>query len=102
MDELLNNSSAGNTEKEEDLEQVYEEDSKDEAGKVIMFGWLEGVLLKCLVNIWGITFFLRLSWLIGQAGLIEGLFIIGIANLVKCITHLLREFYFTAATVLNS
>jgi hypothetical protein len=38
--------------------------------------------MKCLLNIWGVMLYLRLTWVVGQAGLIEGLFIIGIANLV--------------------
>ncbi len=39
--------------------------------------------MKCLLNIWGVMLYLRLTWVIGQAGMIEGLFIIGIANLVS-------------------
>jgi hypothetical protein len=64
-------------------------------GKVIKFGWLEGVFvsfalcildcatwefvtlinqtfqrqMRCLLNIWGVMLFLRLSWVIGQAGI---------------------------------
>ena len=33
------------------------------------FGWIEGVLVRCLLNIWGVMLFLRLSWMVGQAGL---------------------------------
>ena len=87
---MLNNSQASQT--EDDLEEDLEEFSQVEAGKVIKLGWLDGVLLKCLVNIWGVTFFLRLSWIVGQAGLIEGLFIIGIANLVLLHTHFTHLF----------
>ncbi|ROT83242.1 Na+/K+/2Cl- cotransporter isoform 1 [Penaeus vannamei] len=38
-------------------------------GKVIKFGWIEGVLMRCLLNIWGVMLFLRVSWMVGQAGL---------------------------------
>jgi solute carrier family 12 sodium/potassium/chloride transporter 2 len=38
-------------------------------GKVIKFGWLEGVLMRCMLNIWGVMLFLRLSWCVGQAGI---------------------------------
>ncbi len=41
------------------------------SGKVVKFGWIEGVFMRCLLNIWGVMLFLRLSWVIGQAGLIQ-------------------------------
>ena len=47
---------------------------------------LEGVFMRCLLNIWGVMLFLRLTWVIGQAGLIEGLLIIGLCNVVTIIT----------------
>ena len=55
-------------------------------GKIVKFGWLEGVLMRCLLNIWGVMLFLRLSWVIGQAGFTEGLLIISLANSVTAIT----------------
>ena len=33
------------------------------------FGWLKGVMLRCLLNIWGVMLYLRLSWVTGQAGI---------------------------------
>ncbi|CAG7716943.1 unnamed protein product, partial [Allacma fusca] len=55
-------------------------------GKVIKFTWLEGVLMRCLLNIWGVMLFLRLSWVVGQAGVWQGLCLISLANLVTYIT----------------
>jgi K-Cl cotransporter len=55
-------------------------------GKIVKFGWLEGVLMRCLLNIWGVMLFLRLSWVIGQAGFTQGLLIITLANSVTAIT----------------
>lgn len=55
-------------------------------GKVIKFGWIEGVYMRCLLNIWGVMLFLRLTWVVGQAGLIEGFFIITLSNIVTIIT----------------
>ena len=78
LDDLLNNTPAKTDEEEE-------EEIAVKHGKVIKFGWLDGVLMKCLLNIWGVMLYLRLTWVIGQAGMIEGLFIIGIANLVTYI-----------------
>lgn len=35
----------------------------------LKFGWIQGVLVRCLLNIWGVMLFLRLSWVVGQAGI---------------------------------
>ena len=50
------------------------------------FGWVQGVLVRCLLNIWGVMLFLRLTWVIGQAGLLEGLTVIALCNIVTIIT----------------
>ena len=55
-------------------------------GKVVKFGWIEGVLMRCLLNIWGVMLFLRLSWVIGQAGFWQGLLIITTANVITVVT----------------
>ena len=57
-------------------------------GKIVKFGWREGVLLRCLLCIWGVMLFLRLSWVVGQAGLIQGLIVITLANAITGITGL--------------
>lgn len=33
------------------------------------FGWIQGVLIRCLLNIWGVMLFLRLTWVVGQSGI---------------------------------
>ena len=43
------------------------------------FGWIKGVLVPCLLNIWGVMLFLRLSWVVGQAG-------VGLASLIIIIS----------------
>jgi len=58
------------------------------SGKVVKFGWIEGVFMRCLLNIWGVMLFLRLTWVMGQAGLIQGLLIITLCNVVTMITSL--------------
>ena len=35
----------------------------------VKFGWIQGVLVRCLLNIWGVMLFIRISWVIGQAGI---------------------------------
>ena len=39
------------------------------------FGWVRGVLIPCLLSIWGVIMYLRLSWVVGHAG-------IGMASLI--------------------
>ncbi|KAK0180493.1 hypothetical protein PV327_006129 [Microctonus hyperodae] len=54
----------------------------------IKLGWIQGVLIPCLLNIWGVMLFLRLSWIVSQAGIFQTLIIIGISALVCVITTL--------------
>ncbi|CAH1407142.1 unnamed protein product [Nezara viridula] len=44
--------------------------------------------MRCILNIWGVMLFLRLSWVVGQAGIAEGVIIICLANLVTVATTL--------------
>ena len=57
-------------------------------GKVIKFGWMEGVLMRCLLNIWGTMLFLRLTWVVGQAGIWQGLLVITLCNVVTWLSAL--------------
>ncbi|OTF78311.1 hypothetical protein BLA29_006814 [Euroglyphus maynei] len=54
--------------------------------KVIKFGWIKGVLVRNLLNIWGVILFLRLSWVGGQTGLIYGILIILLASICTTLT----------------
>ena len=56
--------------------------------QVIKFGWVEGVCMRCLLNIWGTMLFLRLTWVIGQAGIWQGLLIISLCNVVTILSAL--------------
>ena len=51
-------------------------------------GWIQGVFIPVLLNIWGVMLFLRLTWVVGQAGILESLLIIGISAIVCVITTL--------------
>jgi len=33
------------------------------------FGWIEGVLIRNMLSIWGVMLFLRISWVVAQAGI---------------------------------
>lgn len=59
---------------------------KQKKGKVIKFGWIEGVYMRCLLNIWGVMLFLRLTWVMGQCGLVQGLLVMTLCNVVTTIT----------------
>ncbi|XP_072928176.1 solute carrier family 12 member 2 isoform X2 [Hemitrygon akajei] len=55
---------------------------------VVKFGWIKGVLVRCMLNIWGVMLFIRLSWIVGHAGIGLALLVIGIATVVTTITGL--------------
>ncbi len=68
------------------------------------FGWIAGVLvshhsnhsvslvsppqIRCLLNIWGVMLFIRLSWVTGQAGIGLASLIILLSTIVTVITTL--------------
>ncbi|KAL1488426.1 hypothetical protein ABEB36_014899 [Hypothenemus hampei] len=54
----------------------------------LKFGWIQGVLIRCLLNIWGVMLFLRLSWVVGQAGIAQAVVLILITTVVTLITAL--------------
>uniref|UniRef100_A0A224YZN8 Solute carrier family 12 (Sodium/potassium/chloride transporter) member 2 n=1 Tax=Rhipicephalus zambeziensis TaxID=60191 RepID=A0A224YZN8_9ACAR len=54
----------------------------------VKFGWIQGVLVRCLLNIWGVMLFLRLSWVVGQAGIGLAIAIILLASAVTMLTTL--------------
>ncbi|KAG1963864.1 solute carrier family [Pimephales promelas] len=33
------------------------------------FGWAQGVMIRCMLNIWGVILYLRLPWITAQAGI---------------------------------
>ncbi|KAL9968356.1 hypothetical protein ACROYT_G026717 [Oculina patagonica] len=62
---------------------------KDKKAKVApKFGWLKGVMLRCLLNIWGVMLYLRLTWVAGQAGIGWSTVIIVLSAVVTMFTTL--------------
>ncbi|XP_055010456.1 solute carrier family 12 member 1 isoform X2 [Boleophthalmus pectinirostris] len=55
---------------------------------VVKFGWIRGVLVRCMLNIWGVMLFIRLSWVFGQAGWGLGIVVIALSCVVTTITAL--------------
>ena len=70
------------------MEDAVIEDVEQKSGKVIKFGWIEGVFMRCLLNIWGTMLFLRLTWVVGQCGIWQGLLVITLANIVTLLSAL--------------
>ncbi|XP_071611336.1 solute carrier family 12 member 1 [Heliangelus exortis] len=62
--------------------------NKEEENKsgLVKFGWVKGVLVRCMLNIWGVMLFIRLSWIIGQAGIGLGIIVIGLSVVVTTLT----------------
>ncbi|KAM3877435.1 LOW QUALITY PROTEIN: solute carrier family 12 member 1 [Diretmus argenteus] len=54
----------------------------------LKFGWIKGVLVRCMLNIWGVMLFIRLSWVFGQAGWGLGIVVIALSCVVTTITGL--------------
>ncbi|KAI1714629.1 amino acid permease domain-containing protein [Ditylenchus destructor] len=52
------------------------------------FGWIEGVFFRCLLNIFGVMLYLRVSWVSGQAGIGFGSLVVLLASTVTTITAL--------------
>jgi amino acid transporter len=50
------------------------------------FGWIEGVLIRCTLSIFGVLMFLRLNWMFAEAGVIGALGIILWSVGVTCCT----------------
>ncbi|XP_075904810.1 solute carrier family 12 member 1 [Nelusetta ayraudi] len=57
-------------------------------GGGVKFGWIRGVLVRCMLNIWGVMLFIRLSWIFGQAGWGLGIVVILLSCVVTTITGL--------------
>ncbi|MCJ8742578.1 hypothetical protein PDJAM_G00083660 [Pangasius djambal] len=53
---------------------------------VVKFGWVKGVLVRCMLNIWGVMLFIRMTWIVGQAGIVCSCIIIAMATVVTSIT----------------
>ncbi|KAM4808019.1 solute carrier family 12 member 3-like [Rhinophrynus dorsalis] len=54
----------------------------------VRFGWVKGVMIRCMLNIWGVILYLRLPWITAQAGIGLTWLIILMSVLVTSITGL--------------
>ena len=72
-------------------------DNPDTAGG--KFGTWDGVFVSCLLNIFGVIMFLRLGWVVGQAGIIQAILIILLAGVVTTLTTMSMAAIATNGTV---
>ncbi|XP_051992882.1 solute carrier family 12 member 10, tandem duplicate 1 [Xyrauchen texanus] len=63
-------------------------ESEGKTSQPVRFGWVTGVMIRCMLNIWGVILFLRLSWITSQAGIILTWVIISMSVLVTSVTAL--------------
>ncbi|XP_042367822.1 solute carrier family 12 member 10, tandem duplicate 1 [Plectropomus leopardus] len=54
----------------------------------VRFGWVTGVMVRCMLNIWGVILFLRLSWITSHAGILLTWLIILMSVVVTSVTAL--------------
>ncbi|KAG7521957.1 solute carrier family 12 member 3 [Solea senegalensis] len=52
------------------------------------FGWIQGVMIRCMLNIWGVILYLRLPWITAQAGVGLTWVIILLSSFITGITGL--------------
>ncbi|XP_028665205.1 solute carrier family 12 member 3 isoform X1 [Erpetoichthys calabaricus] len=46
-----------------------EQSEEKPLGEPVRFGWIKGVMIRCMLNIWGVILYLRLPWITAQAGI---------------------------------
>ena len=51
-------------------------------------GTLMGVYLPCIQNIFGVILFIRMTWIVGTAGAVEGFFVVFAGCIVVSLTKL--------------
>ena len=56
--------------------------------KVVKLGWIKGVLFPTLLNIWGVILFLRMPWIVANAGIGLSSIVVILATCVTTITAL--------------
>ncbi|XP_075048286.1 solute carrier family 12 member 3-like [Mixophyes fleayi] len=69
-------------------EEEMGEKKKKPKGGPVRFGWIKGVMIRCMLNIWGVILYLRLPWITAQAGIGLTWVIILLSVVVTSITGL--------------
>ncbi|NXD48639.1 S12A3 protein, partial [Corvus moneduloides] len=70
------------------LEEAEGEPGRASMPEPVRFGWVKGVMIRCMLNIWGVILYLRLPWITAQAGIALTWLIILMSVTVTTITGL--------------
>ncbi|MEE6508457.1 hypothetical protein FKM82_021241 [Ascaphus truei] len=73
---------------QEEFDKKNKKSKKKPTGGPVRFGWVKGVMIRCMLNIWGVILYLRLPWITAQAGIGLTWLIILMSVLVTSITGL--------------
>ncbi|XP_040275654.1 solute carrier family 12 member 3-like [Bufo bufo] len=73
---------------QEETDEKNKKKKKKAIGEPVRFGWIKGVMIRCMLNIWGVILYLRLPWITAQAGIGLTWLIILMSVLVTSITGL--------------
>ncbi|XP_076849761.1 solute carrier family 12 member 3 [Brachyhypopomus gauderio] len=73
---------------EETSNSKEEEDPGEPPPEPARFGWVQGVMIRCMLNIWGVILYLRLPWITAQAGIGFTWIIILLSSCITGITGL--------------
>ncbi|XP_027881942.1 solute carrier family 12 member 3 [Xiphophorus couchianus] len=65
-----------------------EDEQKEPPPEPTRFGWVQGVMIRCMLNIWGVILYLRLPWITAQAGIGMTWVIILLSSTITGITGL--------------
>ncbi|XP_014908787.1 solute carrier family 12 member 3 [Poecilia latipinna] len=65
-----------------------EDEEKEPPPEPTRFGWVQGVMIRCMLNIWGVILYLRLPWITAQAGIGMTWVIILLSSTITGITGL--------------
>ncbi|XP_053555885.1 solute carrier family 12 member 3-like [Bombina bombina] len=94
LDQDVESSKKEEPESNKNVEENNEKNKKSKKGKKkpdgepVRFGWVKGVMIRCMLNIWGVILYLRLPWITAQAGIGLTWLIILMSVLVTSITGL--------------
>ncbi|KAJ8003175.1 hypothetical protein DPEC_G00166660 [Dallia pectoralis] len=65
-----------------------EDEAVEQLSEPTRFGWVKGVMIRCMLNIWGVILYLRLPWITAQAGIGMTWVIILLSSCITGITGL--------------
>ena len=85
----------------EQAEQSQEAESGENKSKSAKFGAWDGVFAGCILNIFGVIMFLRVGWIVGQAGIVQTIGVILVSSIVTFLTTLSMSAICTNGTILS-